>query len=634
MILFNMAFNNIKKNFKNYWAFFLSSAFSVFVLYLFLSILYNKNIQTSLGDMNKFITLFLIGSYLTAFFSAFFIWYSNSFFIKSRKKEFATYMLLGMSKKQTVFLNFIENLLVMVLAFCAGIVLGLIFNKFFIMLLFVIIRATGTVQFQLSLKSLKYTLAIFGAVFAIISFHSSILIYKGNLVDLFNASKKAEKCLRFSLLTVIISLLSIVFIAYGYYLAAWKLAANFLISPVVVLLVVIGTLLFFTGTASLLLYVNKKNEKSLFSGTKLISTTQLYYRYSGNVSTLSVIAVSTTIALCAMLVCYGSFSKAEENSRYMRPFSIEYINTDSNTDKIFQDTLQNHKEISVRYKDNIEYVQVKAKDPLRGNEDTFLVLNESEFDKVNSHENADRKAGLKGENYCYFIQYGSFVPDKSVIGKNVILNTGNKDYSMKIADTDMKPFVALDHFKQTFIVKDNVYEEIKNSAQNTNIFKITGYILKNDFTAKNFILDLEKKIPAQNNVLTFYDHYMGGIKLLGMMAFIGMFIGLLFLTATGSIIYFKMSMEAGEDKNKYITLRKIGVSKKEITKAVSKELLILFGAPFIIAASNTYAASIPFSKMMNIKFTKEYMIIILIYAVLFSIYYFITLNSYVKTVSE
>jgi len=403
MTLISMALNNIKKNFKNYWAFFLSSTFSVFSLYIFMSIVNNRDVKVQLGNMKSFMILFIIGSYVIAVFSAFFIWYSNTFIIKSRKKEFATYMLLGMSKRQTATLNFIENLITIAFAFCSGIALGLIFNKFFIMLLYVMIRATGDVSFQIRLEALKFCSIVFGAMFIIISIHGSILIYRDNLIDLFNSSKKAEKGLKVSFLTLIISILSIFFLGYGYYMAIRKIAANILLAPIVVLLVVIGTILFFTSFTSLIIYINKKNEKSLFKGTKLIYISQLYYRYKGNVGTISVIAVTTTIALCAMIFCFGLSNKVEKNSRYMRPFSIEYINGTNNTDTIFEDTLKNHKEISVVYKDTMEFLKVKVKDTLLGN-NTLLVLNESEFNKANNNEKSDVKINLKSDMDCFFFK--------------------------------------------------------------------------------------------------------------------------------------------------------------------------------------------------------------------------------------
>ncbi|MBU3092146.1 ABC transporter permease [Clostridium sp. CF011] len=633
MTLISMAVNNIRKNFKNYWTFFLSSTFSVFALYLFMSIVNNSDVKVQLGEMKSCMSIFIIAAYMIAAFSAFFIWYSNSFLIKSRKKEFATYMLLGMSKKQVVTLNIIENLITIFGAFCSGICLGLIFNKFFIMLLYVMIRVTGDVPFQISLEALKFCSIVFGAMFIIISIHGSKLIYRDNLIDLFNSSKKAEKGLKVSFLTLIISILSLVFLGYGYYMAIRKVAADIRLAPLIILLVVIGTILFFTSFTSLIIYISKKNEKSLFKGTKLIYISQLYYRYKGNVGTLSVIAVTTTVALCAMIFCFGLLNQVEENSRNMRPFSIEYANGTNNTDKIFEDTIKNHKKVSVVYKDNMEFLKVKTKDYLLGSHE-FLVLNESKFNEINSHEKSDIKINLKNDRDCYFFQIAMAVTNKRVIGKEVKLMGGGSDYNLKITDTDMKYFMALDDSKPTFVVKDSVYSQIKNTISKENTYKVTGYILNNDFFSENFIKDLKSKIPSENKLLTFYEHFTDGITLAGMMAFSGLFIGLVFLTATGSIIYFKMSMEAEEDKNKFIILKNIGASKAEITKAISKELMILFGVPFVMATINSFAASIPIGKMVTINITKEFIIIILVYAVLYSIYYLITLKSYIKIISR
>lgn len=626
MTLFSIASNNIKKNFKNYWSFFLSSTFSVFVLYLFMSIVNNELVKKQLGSMQKFIVLFSVASSLIAFFSAFFIWYSNSFFVKARKKEFATYMLLGMSKKQVAGLNIIENFIITALAFIAGIILGLMFNKLFIMLLLQCINVSGSVKFGFSLKAIKYCFIVFGSVFVLTAVHSTTLIYKDSLIDLFNASKKAERGLKVSFITFIIGLSALFLLGYGYYLSCKKLAEHFTLAPAVILLVIAGSILFFTSTVSVLIHIKKSNERHLYSGTRLISTSQLNYRYKGNVGALSVIAITTTVALCAVLTCYGSFSQAEQNSRNLRPFSVEYINTGNPSDKIFDNILKKHSEVSLKYKDTIEIIRTDSKYPLS-------VISESTFDKVNSHENTGRKVGLISEDQSYLVQIGSgFAADTSVLNKLLSIKTGNKTYDVKVTGTDNKPFIALDHFNDTVVVKDSLFNEIKNSAPKDKVYTITGCIINNDMTGKSFTADIDKNMPKENSTLTFYDHFHEALQLLGMMLYIGLFIGMVFLMATGSIIYFKACTEAREDRNKYIILRKIGVSESEIKGAVSKELMLLFGAPLILAVINTFAAKKALEAMLNFKVGKEYIIVVIAYTLLYSIYYVVTLHSYTRAI--
>ncbi|APH13266.1 ftsX-like permease family protein [Clostridium sporogenes] len=634
MTLFNIALNNIKNNFKNYWTSFLSSTFSVFVLYLFISIVNNNSIKSEFEGKQMLTLLFIVASYITAIFSSYFVWYSNSFLIKSRNKEFALYMILGMSKMQTFVLSFIENFITTVGAFFLGITLGLIFNKFFLMLLYTMIGAHGDVKIQLSLKAFGVCFVVFGFMFILISIHSFILMHKGNIIELFNASRKTEKDLKVSFITSFIALLSIIFLGVGYYIAIKKITFNINLAYVVVLLVVIGTILFFIGVTSCIIYFSKKNEKNLFKGTKLIAISQISYRFKSNVSTLSVISVTTTIALCAMIACFGLFDKVEENTRYVRPFSVEYIKDNDRIDKIFQDTVKKHKEVSVKHNKNIELLEVKAKVSFYSNSNTFFIINESQFNKVANSEKTNRRVTLKNSTDCYFFQMKDFAANKSVIGEIIELMSKNKKYNLKISGTDMKYFIGMEHFKETFVVKDIVYNEIKSTISKEKVFKIAGYTFENEYFLKDFIQDLKKQIPPKNNLLTYYESYSYGLKMTGMMAFIGIFIGLVFLTATGSIIYFKMIMEAQEDKNKFITLKKIGASEKEIKKAISEELFILFGLPFIVAVINSYVASIVLGKMMTLKIYKSFAIIILVYAVFYSGYYLITLESYIKTISD
>lgn len=647
MTLYSMALNNIKKNFKNYWAFFLSSTFSVFVLYLFLSISNSSSVKSQLGSMHRFVfNIFMPGSCLTAFFSVFFIWYSNTFFIKSRKKEFATYMLLGMTKKQTARLNLIENIIVMGFAFCAGILLGFIFNKYLVMIMFSLMGISGNAKLEFSTIAVEYCFIVFGIVFILINLHGSSLIYKDNLIDLFNSSKKAERGLKVSFFTVILGFLSLAFLGYGYYLAIKKLSTNINLSPQIILFVVLGTVLLISSIVSLLIYLSKKNEKKLFKGTRLISTSQLFYRYRGNVGTLSVIAVTTTVALCAVLFCVGLFDQTEQNSRYIRPFSLEYLNGNSASDKIVESTLSSHKELSIKYRDSFELL--KAADGMSGSQasagstsdnNNLYIINESEFNKINRHENIDRKVSLSNEDSCYYVQMQTYTPKGNVVGSDKKFYLNGKEYSLKVQGTDFKPFFALDRFKETLVVKDGLFKQMQSSLLSARLMdkyniKITGYELNNDIISKSFDSDLKAKMPAQNKLLTFYENYSESLKLQGMMIFVGVFIGLLFLTATGSIIYFKMTMEAKEDKNKYRTLINIGVNKKEIKQAVSRELLVFFGLPLVVAIVNAYIASIPLSKLQAMKLTKEFILVAIVYALFYSIYYFITLNVYVKRATE
>ncbi|KHD34912.1 permease [Clostridium acetobutylicum] len=634
MTLCKMALRNVKSNFRNFWAYFLSTSFSVFVIYIFIAIAYNKNVQDSLGTMKSVKIIFNMGTVLIIIFSTFFIWYSNSFLTKARKKEFATYMLLGMSKEQVAWLNFIENFIIMIVAFLTGIIFGVVFNKVFVMLLFALMRTAGRAVFQFSFKAFEISSIVFLVIFLIISLQSYLIICKSKLIDMFNAAKKIEKGLKISFITLVMSIIAVICIGYGYYIAIKKLGYKISLSPEAVLLISVGTILFFSAIIAVVIDLMKKNHRYIFKGSRLITVSQIHQRYRGNVGSLSVITITTTIALCALLFCFGGFSKAIENARNLSPLSVEYINGNSNVDNTFNNIVEKHKEVNIDHKVNMKFIVVSARLPFYNQDSNTFVINQSEFNKIRSYENFDGKVNLK-DNECFYYQIQVFNGNpKDVIDKKAKFKFGSMDYSLRVKDTDDKCFISLDHSKNTIVVSDKVYNRMKKEANNESFFNITGYKLKNDFKADKFVDELQKEMPKENSLTTFYEHYTSGMKLMGIMGFIGLFIGILFIMATGSIIYFKMYMESREDRKNFITLRKVGVSNNEITKSIAKELLVLFGAPFVLATLNCYAASFSISKILDLKIIKTYIVIELAYLLIYSIYYFLTLKTYIRNIKE
>lgn len=633
MMLFKMAFRNIKKRFRDYSAFFLSSAFSIFVLYLFLSVSYNNKVISQIDDSETIKIIFITSAVLIALFVAFFICYSNSYFIKSHKKEFATYMILGVSKRQTAVLNLIENTIVLLLAFCTGIAFGVLLDKFFIMILFSVIKSNEYVPFEFSIKAFKITAYIFAAIYILISINGFRLINKSTLIELINASKKAEKKLKVSVFTWIISIAAIICMGSGYYLSVKKLSNmnNLWLIPGVILLVSVGTLLLFTGVISILIYIKRKNERKLYKGTKLITESQISYRYMSNVGTLSVIAISTTVAFCAVITMCGLFGRVAENSHNIRPFSVEYVES-RNADNTFQSVLSSHSEVGLKSKDMLNFIRVKINNsqPEMGEQD--VVVSESNFNKAVASQGKNVKVDIKNDNDCYFI---TSISAKGYEGKTIQVSDGKKSVPLKIVKNKAMFYVTLNHEpSNTYVVKDSVFDKLKGEAGDSSKYTLMCCQLKNDLTAKSFTNDLNKKMPEDANTLTFYEHYDHGMKLSWVLMFIGVFIGLVFLSATGSIIYFRMFMESREDKDKYMILKRIGVSSKEIKYAISKELLAVFGAPFVVAVSNACAALLPLEKLLTFKVGNTFIIMIIVYAIFYFVYYLVTLHSYYKTVSE
>ena len=318
-MLCKLAFSNLRRNFGNYGAYFFSAAFSAFVLYLFLSVVYG-DATASATEYQSAQSVFGIGAVLTGLFTVFFLWYSNSFFVKMRKKEFATYMLLGMSRGQTIRLCLVENLAILALAYAAGITAGILLNKLLIMALLAIIKVQAHVPFEINRPALVICTNVYLGVLALISIHSAWIILKSTLLDLMNASRRSEKLLRMTPGICIMGVLSLACLGLAYGMSIFG-SVNPILWMLMVLLVCVGTALLFLSLGAMYFHFARRDRSRLLRGSRLVTVSQLMHRYRGNVGVLTVIAITTSVALCAVMSCFSLFTKVEENSRAMRPFS-------------------------------------------------------------------------------------------------------------------------------------------------------------------------------------------------------------------------------------------------------------------------------------------------------------------------
>lgn len=166
MTFWQFAFNNVKRNTRVYWAYFLSSVFTIVIFFSFAVNLFHPEIAGKKGGAIELI----LGQTEVAIlvFSFFFVLISVSAFLKVRSKELGILMVLGMSKRQLNKLIFLENMIIGCLAIIVGIILGLVFSKLFLMFLSSIL-SYGSLAFYFPVQAIFLTAGFFILIFLGIS---------------------------------------------------------------------------------------------------------------------------------------------------------------------------------------------------------------------------------------------------------------------------------------------------------------------------------------------------------------------------------------------------------------------------------------------------------------------------------
>ncbi|WP_413299404.1 ABC transporter permease [Bacillus sp. 1P10SD] len=639
MTLYSLASKNIKKSIRQYIIYLNSMVVSISIYFTFVSLEYNEQLLRSTVTLGKMASAFHVASIVLMLFSAIFIWYSNSFFTRKRKKEIGLYSLFGMSKRKVGQLLFYENLILGMAALILGISIGLLFSKLFMMIIFKIMDFSLEVTFTLSSRALLQTIVFFLLIIVITSVHGYRLIYRFSLAELFKAERKGESRGKAPAIT---SFLAITFIGSGYFFILNPGDLS-LIEPTgirtltSVILLIIGSYLFMHSVSNYVLIIVKKITSVYYKGKNLLSVSHLKYRMQGNVLVLTVISLLSSVTIVACVLTYSFYYHIDSISKKENPYSYIFnLMDDKDNDKL-QAMIEKDSLRSIIYSQKVEYLPIQTDVSILERVPDFfqiVLFSEDSFHKLM------KKRGVKEEVHLGMNEAITFYDGN--------LDQTNDPYSGKtlslpniqtVKITDYKGYSLLNQGERLFplVISDSLFNDLKKDLKSENL-----YIYK---------LENEKELKALNNKInrfsepykyvdktpspiysSFYEKYHYSLETYGLLIFISGFLGLVFLLATGSIIYFKQLMEATSDKARYKILEKIGIPEKEVKRSITRQVGFTFFLPLVLAISHSAVFLTVLADYLPINIQVPFIICLGVYLCIYLIYYWLTSTSYFKII--
>ncbi|WCN36304.1 FtsX-like permease family protein [Aneurinibacillus uraniidurans] len=641
MTLFSIARKNIQKNMTNYFLYFASMIFSIVIYFTFVSLKYDQTIQATSNASPKISSVFSSAAVVLVIFVTIFIWYSNSFFTRKRKKEVGLYSLLGVRKKQIGRMLFYENFIMGTLALVVGILLGSVLSKFFVEVLMMVMGYDAIAAFTISPEAIMNTIVVFTVITLITSFQGYRLIYRFKLIELFQADKEGEREPKASF---IMALLSVVLIGIGYWLAlqnlldsaAWR-KLGFMIAPLVILSsVILGTYFLFTTVTVYVLKMVRNNKKQYWNGINVIGISQLLYRIKGNARTLTVIAVLSATTLIAVGTAYSIYYNTRNNVEIADPNSMMFIAIDKHIANQAKDLISKHNTHDIVYHEAISTLQIDAdvsslNSKFSSDEMAYTVIANRDFNKLAKAQERNDVLSLKANEAAMLDPQYMKGMSPNYVGSTISLQVnGHKE---NILFTHLKTYTVLNLYTAgaMLVVSDELFVKLKNEITpvNMEMYKITK-----EEDAKSLTKDIQAIMPEQARFSSFYADYAAGLETTGLLIFMGGFLGLVFLAATGSIIYFKQVTEANADKGRYEILHKIGVNKKELRNSIAKQVLFIFALPLLVGIAHCMVALTALSRLLQTSLVIPISICMGVYTCMYIVYYFLTVNAYYKIVTK
>lgn len=645
MTLYSLAKRNIRRNIKAYSLYLYPMVFSIVIFFIFASLQYNKQIIESLTIHDKIEPAFQTASILLFFFSAAFIWFSNAYFTRRRKKEVALYSLFGIEKKQIGKLLFYENLILGISALCIGLTLGIVFSKLFTMILMKLMGISIIAKLTLSVKAIWQTVIGFMIIIVLTSWHNFRLIYRNSLLQLIKAEKQAEKKQKKA--SWLAALLAILFISTGYFIILQPSDAAFwntygvqaIFSSFFMLLV--GTYLFVRASIIFILNHLTKIKKIYFKGVHLISITHLFYRIKGNVLILSVIASLSTFTLFALGTTFSLYSNMNSITKQYSPYSYMYTVPDMEKEAEIANLMKENGQENIKFAEKVDYLQISGDISEIGrvpNEFPIILLSESTYQLLAKKLGKQANEHFNENEAITFYDGNLDQSNDPFTGKKVSLAG---DATVTVAAYEDYSLLNLDIYVFPMVVKDTLYEQLKKDGISK---ELQIYSLKNEKSIKElddklrdlFYIDpfADFETKGENIFSSFYYNYHKLFQVYGLLIFISAFLGFVFLLATGSMLHYKLLTEATTDQPRYQILKKIGMSKNQLKSSIAKQLIFIYFIPLVIAISHSSILITALSNFLKMNMTSSFILTIGIYIAMYSTYYFVTLSKYIKLVSK
>ena len=631
---------------------------TVAMFYIVKSLSYNPGLKNMVGS-NTMMTMMSMCSVMIALFAIIFLFYTNSFLVKRRKKEFGVFNILGMEKSHIAKTMAWENFYVTLISIAGGLVIGIALDKAMFLLIAQVLNEEISLGFFISDKAIISTVVMFCIIFLLILLNSIRQIQTANPIELLTAGNAGEREPKTKWVLTILGLLSL---GTGYYIA---LAIKNPLTALVyfffaVILVIIGTYMLFTAGSIALLKILRKNKKYYYKTKHFTSISGMIYRMKQNAVGLANICILST-AVLVMVSSTSSLMLGMQDviaTRYPDDF-IVYSN-ETSEERAYESfdairELQEEQNLNVTSEREYRYLVFPAF--ISG--DTFEVTRDANF------------SSLGNLNNLIFVSLSDY---NRVMGTDKTLA---EDEILVYSDRLQFDYPTLKIFDREYSVKEKIDEFIGNGlivavAANTQFIVLPDgtdieelYALQKEtlsdgaseiqyYYGFNSDADEETQRAFYRTLLEDYvgHGYEGTIEskadsrsefvgLYGGFFFIGIFLGILFIMATVLIIYYKQISEGYDDKQRYEIMQKVGMTHQEIKNSIHSQVLTVIFLPLIVAGIHIAVAFPIITKLLallnllNVQlFLTCTVVCYVVFAVMYLLIYLLTARTYYKIVSK
>lgn len=662
-----LALDSIRKNRRLYIPYFLTCAGMVMMEYIITYLQCSETLGAMRGGSN--IRMMMgFGSFVIALFALLFLFYTNSFLIRRRKKEFGLYNILGMGKRHISRILFFETLFIAVGSVLTGLVTGILLSKLAELGMVRILDGAATFTLSLSLTAVLRTAAIFGAIFLLLFLNGLRQIHLSSAIQLLRSENMGEKPPKANWVAGILGA-GLLAVAYWMAVTIQDPISALGLFFVAVLLVIVATYLLMIAGSVLLCRILQKNKRYYYQSRHFVSVSSMAYRMKRNGAGLASICILATMVLVIISSTSSLLFGAEDalQSRYPRECTIDYrLNQadelrNGSIARLRQAVAAAAADNGITLQNSLDWRSLSGWGGLEGNRVSIRsydmqVSSLSCFYFIPLEE-YNRSCGthysLRPGEALLYVDRGSFAGDTVTLDDRCTLRIV-RQVDVCIPDGMMSSTVATSY---VFILADLSDVEplaapVEKGSMGRALSVRWHYAFDTGLTGEQqdkAIQGLETALSnttglSENEMVTVESRQLNRADFLGTYGsffYLGAILSVVFLAAAVEIIYYKQLTEGYEDQARFAIMQKVGMNRRDIRRSINSQLLTVFFLPLLGAGLHlafAYPMIRQLLQLLNLTNLRLFALATLIsfgvFALFYTVVYRLTSNAYYHIVSD
>lgn len=605
---FKLAFSGIVKNRKLYIPFSLTSIGMVMMYYIVMYLSHEETIGQMRGgeDVQGMLSL---GTGVISVFAVIFLFYTHSFLIRRRKKEFGLYNVLGMDKGNLMRTTLYETVMLLLVSVIGGLACGILFSKIVELLVAWLLGADQTLTFAVDWTGVGNAALLFSGIFLLLLLNIMRQVQMAKPVELLRSENQGEKPPKANWVFAVLGIVILV-CAYVLAVSVEDPLEALTVFFVAVLMVIVATYLLFISGSVACCRLLQKRKKFYYKTNHFVAVSSMAYRMKRNGAGLASICILSIMVLVCVSTTTCLFAGEEDilANRYPRDIAVrtesadeQYVNAVSamisqtgQENGVSGDNRIHYRYLSVSgYYNGANFILDPDKVQTFDYSDVYVI---SFIPVEDYNELMGTQIDLGQDEAMLYDPSGEFTGDQITLEgmEPLVIRERTDEFLRKGEDavnvlnslyvfvTDMQVVERID------VVQRQIYGENASDVCAYDAFDVPGSAEKQNEVGESLMdavsaaAEADPAFPgvaievAEWERESFYGTF-GGLFLLGIL------LAIVFVCAVALIMYYKQVCEGYEDQSRFAIMKKVGMTEREIKRSINSQVLMVFFLPLLLA---------------------------------------------------